>query len=231
LVTISRRLAAAYEALGAAPEKILVLPDATDTSIFERPERLPPNPYPNGGPIAVYSGHLYDWKGIPTVLEAAKLLPDAQFHLVGGFPEDIQRQRERANSLEINNVFFHGMKMHVEVPPYLWHADVLLLPPSGKHPSAQWTSPVKLGEYLASGTPVVATSIPALRDWLSDKEVEFVTPDDAASLAAGIRRLLEDREYSDGLARAAQNRAAAFSVAERARKILEAAVKKKEVSD
>ena len=40
--------------------------------------------------------------------------------------------------------------------------------------SSAWTSPLKLAEYLASGSPVVATRIPALLDWITDTEVELV---------------------------------------------------------
>jgi glycosyltransferase involved in cell wall biosynthesis len=221
LVTISKSLADAYRARGVAPEKILVLPDAADTELFRRPEQLPASPYNGKKSIVAYAGHLYDYKGIPAVLEAAALLPQAQFHFVGGFPEDIARQTERAKSLGLSNVFFHGMRPHHEVPRYLWHADALLLPPSANHPSAQWTSPVKLGEYLASGTPVVATSIPALKDLLSDEEVKFVPPDDAGALADGIRTVLDGRKYSQSLCCAAMSKAQSFSVTVRAQKILE----------
>lgn len=223
LVTISESLAEAYRARGVLPEKIIVLPDAADTELFRRPAQLPTSPYNGKKPVVAYAGHLYDYKGIPTVLEAAAMLPDVQFHFVGGFPEDIKRQKERAKSFGAHNVCFHGMKPHREVPSYLWHADVLLLPPSADHPSSQWTSPVKLGEYLASGTPVVASSIPALKDLLSDDEVRFAVPDNARALAEAIRYVLDDCQYSGSLSRAGTKKAEALSIGERARRILERA--------
>jgi len=224
LVTISQHLADAYKSLGVPPDKIAVLPDAVDMRQFSRPEKLPPNPYETNGPVVAYAGHLYDSKGIPTVLEASNLLPEVQFHFVGGFPEDIERHKTRVRSLGLSNVFFHGMVPYNEVPPYLWHADILLLPPSANHPSAQWTSPVKLGEYLASGTPVVATSIPALKDWLTDKVVKFVPPDDPQALAESIKALLDSPDYCKSISRSAKARAADFSITERVGKILEGAL-------
>ena len=189
-VTISQRLADHYHhALGVPLEKLVVLPDAVDLHLFQRPARLPPSPFSTAGPNVVYAGHLYDYKGIPTVLDAARLLPDVHIHLVGGWPADVARHQKRVRELGTTNVTFHGLKPQSDVPPFLWHADVLLLPPSRHHPSAAWTSPLKLGEYLASGTPVVATDIPALRDWITDREVEFVSPDDAEALAQDIKRL------------------------------------------
>ncbi|GAB4339703.1 MAG: hypothetical protein Kow0099_15020 [Candidatus Abyssubacteria bacterium] len=221
LVTISGFLADSYCSLGAPREKIGIFPSGSDVGLFGRPNRLPTSPYNGRGPVVAYSGHLYDYKGIPTILEAAALLPDVQFHFIGGLPEDIGRQTERSQSLGLSNIFFHGMKLHAEVPPYLWHADALLLAPSASHPSAQWTSPVKLGEYLASGTPVVATSIPALQDWLTDKEVRFVEPDNPRRLAEGIEDVLRNKPYANGLSLAGMKKAALFSYERRAKAIIE----------
>jgi glycosyltransferase involved in cell wall biosynthesis len=199
---------------------LLVLPDAVDLRQFSRPAVLPPSSYAGDRPNAVYAGHLYDYKGIPTVLQAAAALPEVAFHLVGGWDEDIARQRARAAALGLKNVEFHGMKHQAELPPYLWHADVLLLPPSAHHPSAAWTSPLKLGEYLAAGVPVVATDIPALRDWVTHREVEFVAADDPAALATGVNRMLKDRPRATELRINGPRRAAQLTYAKRAERVL-----------
>lgn len=221
LVTISHVLAQHYEEQGVPADKIIVLPDAVDLTLFRRPEQLSSSPYQKVGPHVTYAGHLYDYKGVPTILAAAALLPDVQFHLVGGLPEDIKRQRARIEEMGLYNVTLHGLKPQVEVPPYLWHADLLLLPPSQYHPSAAWTSPLKLGEYLASGTPVVATSIPALRDWLTDDEVKFVEPDDAEAMAKGIMDVLKDPDCAITLSQNGIKKAQTLSYEHRAKRILE----------
>ena len=201
LVTISDYLSECYRELGVPPEKLLVLPDAVDLNLFACPSTLPPNPYNEKKPIVAYIGHLYDYKGIPTIIETASLLPDIVFHLIGGWPEDVERQRARVENKGLKNVVLHGLIQHSRIPPFLWHSDVLLLPPSLDHPSAKWTSPVKLGEYLASGTPIVATSIPALLDWLSEEEVQFVKPDSPESMAEGILKILDNPERGQMLSK------------------------------
>ena len=50
---------------------------------------------PREGALAVYCGHFYDEKGVPSLVDAAQLLPKATVQLVGGWPEDIERMRER----------------------------------------------------------------------------------------------------------------------------------------
>ena len=219
-VTISQRLADHYRSLGVPKEKLAVLPDAVDLRLFQRPPHLPPSPYQNDSPNVAYIGHLYDYKGISIILEAAKQLPSVNFHIVGGWPKDIARQQKQAQELGLRNVTFHGLKPHSAVPPFLWHADVLLLPPSQHHPSAAWTSPMKLGEYLASGTPVVAADIPALRDWVTEEEVEFVSPDDGKALAEGILRVLRNEVYADRLRTAGIHKAQKLSYERRAEAIL-----------
>lgn len=221
-VTISHRLSEEYIRLGANPDKMRVLPDAVDLRMFEPPAALPEkNLYKEAGPHILYVGHLYDYKGIPTILETAALLPHRQFHLVGGLPADIQRQQRTIAEKGLTNVILHGLKPYAEVPPYLWQADILLLPPSAQHPSAAWTSPVKLAEYLASGVPVIATAIPALKDWLSDAEVCFVAPDDAPAMAEGIERILAQPEWARQLVQAASHKAHSFTYEGRAQAMLE----------
>ena len=196
LITISKILADHYAALGVPQTKIKVLPDAVDTSLFHPKTTTDASPFEGPGPHIVYTGHLYDYKGIPTVLETAKLCPDLQFHLVGGRDEDIQRHRKQALNLELKNVCFHGTKPHASMPIFARNADVLLLPPSATHPSAHWTSPVKLGEYLASGVPVVVSSIPALKVWLDDDVCWFFEPDNAQDLKRAILSALSDESAS-----------------------------------
>lgn len=219
LVTIAPMLRDNFAAAGVPREKILVLPDAVDLHNFLPPAELPASPYP-GGPNVVYCGHLYDYKGIPDILGAARVLPDVTFHLIGGLPEDVQRVERKRTDLGLTNVVLHGHKPRTELPPFLWHADALLLPPSATHPSAQWTSPVKLGEYLAAGKPLVSSDIPALRNWLTDAHTRFVTPDDPDSLAKGIQSVLAHTQEAQTLAANGQQLAHSLSYTQRAQKIL-----------
>ncbi|HMM19585.1 MAG TPA: glycosyltransferase [Selenomonadales bacterium] len=221
LVTISRVLADNFIVKGVPENKITIKPDAVDLELFMRPAQLPPAPYERSKPIAIYAGHLYDYKGIPTVIQAAKLLPEVEFHFIGGLPQDLERQQARTAELGVENVVFHGLKPHSIIPRYLWHADVLLLPPSQHHPSARWTSPVKLGEYLASGVPVVASSIPALKDWLTENEVAFFEPDNAHSLAAVVVKVLGDTKYAQALRENAKEKALSLSYEKRAQALLD----------
>lgn len=227
--TISRRLAADYIRRGAAESRVIVTPDGVDVELFEPPEELERSALPlarfGDGPHALYAGHLYDYKGVPTVLNAAALIPELRFHLLGGLPGDIDRMRSEVRSRGLRNVLVHGSVAHAEVPRWLWGASVLVLPPSARHPSAAWTSPLKLGEYLAAGPPVVASSIPALRDWVDEPAVRWFEPDDGASLARAIGAAIGESDPLRAARRAqACELARSFSYAARAEAMLRAAM-------
>ncbi|NEP84653.1 MAG: glycosyltransferase family 4 protein, partial [Okeania sp. SIO3B3] len=124
------------------------------------------------------------------------------------------------------NVVFHGHVDHVRVPEYLWEADVLLLPPSRNHPSARWTSPVKLGEYMAAQRPMVLSDIPALRYWVKEDQGFFFKADDPISLAAAIEDCLSRRDARDEMIQSASLRAKEWSFASRAQRILDVSLNK-----
>lgn len=193
IVTISHTLKSAYIQSGAPASRVHVVPDGVDPRLFLPPASLSArgvSPYSNErGFNAVYAGHLYDYKGIPCILDAAAHAPNIQFHLVGGLPEDIARIQATILKRSLHNVEVHGHVSHTQVPRYLWHADALLLPYSSKHPSAAWTSPVKLGEYIASQVPIIASRIPGLEAWVDEPVVQWVTPDDPQSLVNALEEL------------------------------------------
>ncbi len=223
--TISTVLAEKYTALGAAADRVFVVPDAVDSDLFTPPHDTGASPYNAWpGPHVVYAGHLYAYKGVGTLLRAASLLDGMTVHFVGGADPDILAARRSAVSLGLRNVDVRGRVAFCRVPPHLWHADVLVLPPSAKHPSAAWTSPVKLGEYLASGRPIVASDVPALRALVREPAVRWFTPDDPGDLARAVHGALAESDR-EAAARVESARALAerYSYANRARAILRAA--------
>lgn len=136
----------------------MYLPNAANEYIFdkykkyERPSDLPRT----SRRIALYFGSLYgDWFGWDYLKEAAEKNSDMEFILIGDKPND-----QSLPSLP-SNVYFLGGKKIEELPAYLAHSDVGLLPFSpGKISDA--VSPIKIFEYLFSETPVVATKLPEI---------------------------------------------------------------------
>jgi glycosyltransferase involved in cell wall biosynthesis len=212
LVVITRELERELLVFGIPGEKILVAPDAVDERWIDetlgRGEARRPLEIQESQPLVIYSGHLYSWKGIDTLLDAATRLPHVHFRLLGGMARDVERVEKRVRELGLGNVRLEGHVAHRRVPAYLAAADALVLPNSGRVPiSARHTSPLKAFEYMAAGRPIVASDLPSLRE-IFENEVNalLVPPDDGAALARGIARALSDGTLAARLAAEARRR-------------------------
>jgi glycosyltransferase involved in cell wall biosynthesis len=225
VVTIAEPLRDAYLRLGVPADRILVWPDAVDLARYRDLESLRKPArrrlgLPGDARVVVYTGHLYEHKGVGTLLDAARLLPDIRFLIVGGWPDDVTRVREKHASLA--NVDFRGFVPNAEIPAHLAAADVCALPNSAADDSASWTSPLKLFEYMASRRPIVATGIPAVRSVLRDGEnAVLVAPDDPPALAAAIRSILAAPHHAAQLAQRARQDVERFTWDRRAQAILD----------
>ena len=174
-------------------------------------------------PVIVYAGHLYAWKGVDVLLEALRELGDVRGLIVGGYEKepDLARLREQAARLGIaDRVTFTGLVAPPAVAGHLRAGSVLVLPNPASAISTRFTSPLKLFEYMAAGRPIVASDLPSIREVLRhEQNALLVEPGDAAALAAGVRRLLDDRPLADRLAQAAVTDVASYSWDRRAERL------------
>jgi len=170
-------------------------------------------------PLVVYTGGLLAWKGVDVLVEAARALSDVQFVIAGGMQADVERSKRLAAGLE--HVRFDGFQPPARVASYLSAADLAVVPNrSTPAISARYTSPLKVFEAMAYGTPLVVSDLPSLRDILSEDEALFVAPDDARALAQGVRTLLDDPGRRARLGRALAARAPEHTWDARAQRIL-----------
>lgn len=125
-----------------------LVPNAVNAEIFgvDRPPR--PDDLPYASPIIGYHGSLYgDWFDWDALNEVAESFPEAAVVVIGD---------DKVKPIELpTNVHFLGLKAQVDLPAYLQHFDVGLIP-FKVSPTTHAVSPLKVFEYLASGVPVAA---------------------------------------------------------------------------
>lgn len=204
-------------------EKIMVAPNGVELEDFNLKSNaeeirnlfgLPPDKI-----IILYSGHLYKQKGVYTIIEAAKELPEKHFVFIGGLLSDIENLKRAANGLK--NVEIRGAKKYNEVPQYLRAADMLVIANSGADETERnFTSPLKLFEYLAAGKVIIASRVPAIEEFLDENEAVFFEPDSPQSLTKAIQEISDNRGKQAKLVSNALEKAKKYTWQSRIEKIV-----------
>ncbi len=221
IIAITQNLKNEFVKRGISAKKIIIAPDGVDLNEFNIPQSQEECRKRLGLPldkkIVLYTGHLYPWKGVGTLLAAAQV-SSMLFVLVGGTEKDTAEFRRKAEKLK--NVIIVGHKPHGEIAHWLKAADVLILPNSEKYViSKYWTSPMKLFEYMASGRPIVASDLPSLREILNHNNAKFAKPDNPESFARAIQLAFDNAEESARLAARAREDVQMYTWEKRAEKI------------
>jgi phosphatidylinositol alpha-mannosyltransferase len=197
--------AAASFARRAFPARYRVIPNGLDVARFAAAapaEGLPP------GRRLLWVNRLDPQKGFRVALAAfarvAPELPDLAFVVVGEGPE-----RDATTRLApelVSRVRIMGEVPHERLPPFHAAADLFVSAATG-----QESFGYVLVEAMAAGLPVIASDIPGYREVVRDgTDGLLVRPGDAAALADGLRRVLEDPGLAGRLAAAGRERAAEF---------------------
>lgn len=187
--------------LGMPPERVVVASMGVDTDAFHPPAA--------GATRAglVFVGRLAEKKGVAYLLEAfARLAPSRpglQLRIVGDGPLRAGLEAQ-AQALGIaGQVSFLGARTPAEVPAFFRDAALFVMPSVVAASGDQEGLGLVAAEALASGCPVVAHDLPAVRDLVRDGETGLmVPPGDVPALAAAIARLLDDPAQAAALAEA-----------------------------
>jgi glycosyltransferase involved in cell wall biosynthesis len=169
--------------------------------------------------IILYSGHLFKQKGVYAIVAAAKLLPEKHFVFIGGLRSDVENLKQAAKGFK--NIEIRGAKKYKEVPQYLKAADMLVIANSGADEiEKNFTSPLKLFEYLAAGKVIIASRVPAIEEFLNENTAVFFEPDNPRSLVKTIQKISDDQEKQEKLASSALELAKNYTWQSRIEKIV-----------
>jgi len=136
------------------------------------------------GPKAIYIGALDERFDLHAIVELARSVPQLQIVLIGP-----QHAGVASRMSPFPNVHVLGPRSYDELPAYLQHADIGLLPLSS-HRANQGRSPMKLYEYAAAGLPVVVRETAELR---GREEPFMYFYSRCEQIAAAVLRALADK--------------------------------------
>ncbi|MEK7590067.1 MAG: glycosyltransferase family 4 protein [Patescibacteria group bacterium] len=194
--------------------KILYIADGVDIDKFNvKDEKSKVRKYlklPQDKKIILYSGSNIEWKGLNTLYEATNMLSDDYLVVLMGNHSRSER----------SNILYTGHRPYTEMPMWMKASDAFILTGTKKNNISNfYTSPLKMFEYMSSGSPIVASDILSFRDILNEKNSVLVAPDDPKEMADGIKIVCEDDELARRISSNALSDVAKYSWINRAKNI------------
>ncbi|MDP9095988.1 MAG: glycosyltransferase, partial [Pseudomonadota bacterium] len=173
-----------FEAKRAQHPAVYAFPSGVDLAHFKPArQRLaePADQIAIGSPRIGFFGVIDERLDRVLLGEAAALRPDWQFIIIGPLAK-----LDEAELPSGSNLHFLGPKDYEELPAYIAHWDVAMMP-FALNAATRYISPTKTPEYLAAGRPVVSTAIADVTRRWSDSGCVAIAGDAASFMAAADR--------------------------------------------
>lgn len=214
VVTICEGLRQDLVARGTAEQKITVMPNGVDLTLFGRPPERDAALARELGfevdgrpcPVIGFIGSFYDYEGLDVLIAAMPALvarqPDARLLLVGGGPMEAALRMQAGASPAAEAIRFIGRVPHHEVDRYYALCDVMAYPRKRSR-LTDLVTPLKPLEAMAQGKLVAASDVGGHRELITHGTTGILfAPDDPAACAKALAGLLEQRGLWESYRRA-----------------------------
>ncbi len=163
-------------------------------------------------PLIVAIGRLIRKKGFADLIRACALLDErgrsfrCEIFGEGPLEKELRAQIEGAGLQEC--IELPGPKPQHELKARLAKASVFVLPSAPEADGGMDNLPTVIMEAMATGLPVVSTTVGGIPEMVVDNETGFlVQPEDAVALAGAIETVTNDRSLGQRLGQAGHERA------------------------
>jgi len=207
IVVISQGLKDYYVSLGTKPEKILVAHSGVDLSVFEN--------------IKESKEELRKKLGLPLDKRIVAYVGKRKSMGEDKGVEELERTFD--SFVEENPEVYPLIVSEVsprKVPLYMKAVDVLVMNYPNIEHYAKYMSPLKMFEYMASGTPIVTSDIPTVREVLDESMATFFKPNDFDGLRNSIIEVLQNPSGSEKKAQKAKEEVQRCTWDNRAERVL-----------
>lgn len=147
-----------------------------------------------------YVGSLFKGRGIDIIIELAKKVPTADFHIIGGKDKDLEFWKSQ---VDCKNLIFHGFVEPKETYKYRNMCDILLAPYQSDNEgnrSSKYMSPIKLFEYMSSKKAIICSNFKVVYEALNDECAMLVDSSNIDEWEQAINELIENKEKRESLA-------------------------------
>jgi len=147
-----------------------------------------------------YVGSFFKGNGYEIIPDLAKLMPDIDFHIIGGKEPLLSELKHKYNNQ--NNLIFHGHIPHGKLIKLYYQLDIMLAPYQKSLPHLQWVSPMKLFEYMSFSKPIIASDFPVIREVLNEDNSILVQAENIEQWIQAINKL-KDKQLREKIGKKA----------------------------
>jgi glycosyltransferase involved in cell wall biosynthesis len=208
-----------------ATDEVRIAPDGVDLDRYQNIKdlnHLREKLGINDSFLAVYTGHLYKGRGMELLIRLAEKLPEVKFLWVGGRERDVSYWKNTIYKRNIQNIIITGFIENEKIPQYQSIGDVLLMPyenqvsgSSGGN-TADFCSPMKMFEYMATGKPIISSDLPVFHEILNNKNAIFCYYGNIDQWVEAILRIKNNPDTGSKLGNQAKKDVLNYSWIERA---------------
>lgn len=190
---------------GVSPDKIGIMPNGVDLTMFgepaERDEALAKELGVGDGPVIGFIGSFYDYEGLDDLIAAMPMLierhPGARLLMVGGGPMEEALKAQAVASPVSDAIIFTGRVPHSEVERYYALTDIMAYPRK-KSRLTDLVTPLKPLEAMAQMKLVAASDVGGHRELVTHGDTGVVfPPDDPEACAHALAKLVDQRSDWD----------------------------------
>jgi glycosyltransferase involved in cell wall biosynthesis len=142
----------------------------------------------------VYAGTFGDKDGVNYLIEGFnsfnKKYKDARLILLGKSEQQLIYKKRYNNQ---SNIVFKGFVPDHEFYSLLKHSDILCMCRTGSD-FANAGFPFKLGEYLATGNPVISTKVSDVENYLTCNDAYLIDPDSPQQICSAFEEIVKHPE-------------------------------------
>jgi len=194
LITVHEPLRRLSIRRGVAPERIDVVMNSADGSLFD-PAAHDRRAFMADGELRlIHHSNFQRIYGLDVaILGLARLRSDLRWRLdvYGDGPWRPEIEAAVARTATADRVHLHGRVPMDDLPGLLAAADIGLVP-SLAEPYLEYSLSTKLLEYAAMGVPTVASDLATFRHHFTDAALRFVPGGDPDALALAVEALVDD---------------------------------------
>jgi len=191
VVTVNKACARIFAARSCASQKITVVMNSPDESIFQfRDVHLSNTPRGNKPFVIMYHGSLVERNGLELAIKAfarvRSTIPNAELRIYGSRNPFLDRMMEMVKKQGMEgSVHYLGPKPLEKIVEAIEESDVGVIP-NLRNIFTELNTPTRIFEYLALGKPVITPNAPGITDYFDEESLVFFELGDDADLARKI---------------------------------------------